>query len=131
MDRSVQRLLAVRGHTIKGDPEVQDMFDIDPERVGWPWAEGTFAWVEPTAWAVLALRAAGQGQHPRVIEGVSLLLDRAFDAGGINYGNRRVLGAMTEPIPGPTAIMLLALQGHDEPRVQAARRVPARHGRAR
>src|SRR5262249_60872474 len=50
-DRSVQKLLAVRGHTVRGDPEVQAMFDIDPERVGWPWAAGTFAWVEPTAWA--------------------------------------------------------------------------------
>jgi uncharacterized protein (DUF362 family) len=121
-ERSVQRLLALRGHTIKGDPEVQNMFDIDPERVGWPWAAGTFAWVEPTAWAVLALRAAGLGTHPRVIEGARLLLDRAFDTGGINYGNRRVLNSMTEPIPGPTAIMLLALQGHEEPRVAAARR---------
>jgi uncharacterized protein (DUF362 family) len=121
-DRSVERLLEVRGHTIKGDPEVQNMFDIDPERVGWPWAEGTFAWVEPTAWAVLALRASGRGSHPRAIEGARLLIDRAFDTGGINYGNRRVLDAMTEPIPGPTAVMLLALQAHDEPRVQAARR---------
>ena len=122
VERSVKKLLDVRGRTIKGDPEVQNMFDIDPRRVGWPWAEGTFAWVEPTAWAVLALRAAGQGTHPRVVEGVKLLLDRAFESGGINYGNRQVLGAMTEPIPGPTAIMLLALQGHDEPRVTAARR---------
>ena len=30
---------------------------------------------------------------------------------------------MTEPIPGPTAMMLLALQGHDEPRVDG--RAPA------
>lgn len=119
---SAKRLLDIRGRTIKGDPEVQNSFDIDSQKVGWPWAEGTFAWVEPTAWAVLALRAAGFGNHPRVIEGVKLLLDRAFDTGGINYGNRQVLGSMTEPIPGPTATMLLALQGHDEPRVQAARR---------
>jgi uncharacterized protein (DUF362 family) len=122
IERSVRKLLEVRGRTIKGDPEVQDMFDIDQQKVGWPWAEGTFAWVEPTAWAIFALRAAGHGTHPRVMEGVNLLLDRAFDSGGINYGNRQVLGAMTEPIPGPTAIMLLALQGHDEPRVAAARR---------
>ncbi|HJZ93510.1 MAG TPA: DUF362 domain-containing protein [Gemmataceae bacterium] len=122
VERSAKRLLEVRGHTIKGDPEVHNMFDIDPERVGWPWAEGTFSWAEPTAWAVLALRAAGHAAHPRVIEGARLLLDRAFDTGGVNYGNRRVLSAMTEPIPGPTAIMLLALQGQDHPRVAAARR---------
>jgi uncharacterized protein (DUF362 family) len=122
VERSVRKLLDLRGRTIKGDPEVQSMYDIDPERVGWPWAEGTFAWVEPTAWAVIALRAAGHGAHPRVIEGAKLLLDRSFDTGGINYGNRKVLESLTEPIPGPTALMLLALQGHDEPRVTAARR---------
>src|SRR5262249_37764536 len=49
-----------------------------------------------------------------------LLLDRAFDDGGINYGNRTVLGRRTDPIPGPTALMLLALQGRPvEPRVSA------------
>ena len=121
VSRSIAKLLEIRGHTVKGDPEVQTMFDIDTERVGWPWAMGTFSWVEPTAWAVFALRAAGHGNHPRVIEGAKMLLDRAFDSGGINYGNRKVLEAMTEPIPGPTATMLLALQGHNEPRVQAAR----------
>ncbi|MBO0699076.1 MAG: hypothetical protein J2P46_11830, partial [Zavarzinella sp.] len=39
--KSAKRLLDVRGRTIKGDPEVQNSLDIDPERVGWPWAEGT------------------------------------------------------------------------------------------
>jgi uncharacterized protein (DUF362 family) len=121
VERSARALLEVRGRTIKGDPEVQNMMDIDQEKVGWPWAKGTFAWAEPTAWAILALRATGHGAHPRVIEGVRLLFDRAFTTGGINYGNKLVLGSMTEPIPGPTAIMLLALQGHDEPRVAAAR----------
>ena len=107
------------------------MFDIDPERVGWPWAEGTFSWVEPTAWAVLALRAAGHGEHPRVDRRRSACCSTGRSTpAGINYGNRLVLGAMTEPIPGPTAMMLLALQGHDEPRVQAASRYLARHGRA-
>jgi len=117
---SSKRLLEVRGRTIIGDPEVQHMMDIDTQKVGWPWAEGTFAWVEPTAWSVLALRLAGYRMHPRVIEGVKLILNRAFETGGINYGNRQVLGAISEPIPGPTAIMLLALQGHDDPQVQSA-----------
>lgn len=119
---SSKRLLEVRGRTIIGDPEVQHMMDIDTQKVGWPWAEGTFAWVEPTAWSVLALRLAGYRMHPRVIEGVKLILNRAFETGGINYGNRQVLGAISEPIPGPTAIMLLALQGHDDPQVRLAYR---------
>src|SRR5262249_8750001 len=44
-----------------------------------------------------------------------------FDGGGINYGNRHILGKPLEPVPGPTAITLLALQGRgDEPRVGAS-----------
>ncbi len=114
-------LLGVSGRVIKDDPEVADMCDIDMTLAGWPWAENNFSWVEPTAWACLALHALGQGNQPRVAEGERLLLDRAFDQGGINYGNRMILGKLTHPIPGPTALMLLALQGHrDEPRVRAA-----------
>ncbi|OWK47105.1 DUF362 domain-containing protein [Fimbriiglobus ruber] len=123
------RLLALEGRVVKADPEVDDMLDIDLKLLGWPWAEDTFSWVEPTAWACLALRAAGAGDHPRVSEGLRLLLDRAFDSGGANYGNRVVLGKPTEPIPGPTAVMLLALQGvTDEPRVEAAKGYLRVHG---
>src|SRR5262249_13144024 len=106
---------------IAPDSESPEVEDIDPMLTGWPWAEGNFSWVEPTAWACLALRHAGHGGHPRVGEGLRLLLDRAYDEGGLNYGNRHVLGRATEPMPGPTAIMLLALQGcGQQPRVAAA-----------
>ena len=55
-----------------------------------------------------------------------LLLDRALDEGGINYGNRRILGRLTEPIPGPTALMLAGAAGPaDHPRIAAAVAVPA------
>jgi uncharacterized protein (DUF362 family) len=115
------RLLDVRAKILKKDPEVADMVDIDVTLLGWPWAFDTFSWVEPTSWACTALRATGRGDHPRVREGLRLLLDRAFDTGGANYGNRTVLGKVTEPIPGPTAALLVALQGvTDEPRVDAA-----------
>jgi uncharacterized protein (DUF362 family) len=115
-------LLGLRGR-VPDSTEPGELHDIDLKLVGWPWAENNFSWAEPTAWACLALRRAGQGQHPRVGEGLKLLLDRASDEGGINYGNRRILGLITEPIPGPTALMLLALQGRgDEPRVAAAAR---------
>jgi uncharacterized protein (DUF362 family) len=114
-------LLGLEGRVIKADPEVADMVDIDMGLVGWPWAEGTFSWVEPTAWACLALSAIGQGSQPRVQQGRKLLLDRAFSEGGVNYGNRMILGRMTEPIPGPTALMLLALRDRrEEARVRAA-----------
>src|SRR5262249_53884905 len=88
--------------------------------IGWPWAEGNFSWVEPTAWAVLALRRLGQGGQARVKEGQDLLLDRVLDKGGVNYGNRRVLGLFLEPIPTPTALALIALQGREDDRVTRA-----------
>jgi uncharacterized protein (DUF362 family) len=69
----------------------------------------------------VALRRTGKGNDPRTLEGMRLLLDRAFDQGGINYGNRLILGRMTEPIPTPTALMLLALQGYSHPRILAAK----------
>src|SRR5438876_10284026 len=120
LQRTAAAVLSYRGR-VPEDPGAAEMHDIDIHIVGWPWALDTFAWVEPTAWACLALRRAGFGSDPRVDEGLRLLLDRATDAGGINYGNRHVFGRLTEPLPGPTALMLLALQGHgDHPRVQAA-----------
>lgn len=116
---TAQRLLAIKGETVH-DPEAAAAQDIDVMLVGWPWGVGNFSWVEPTAWAVLALRRVGFGTQPRVQEGERLLLDRAFDEGGINYGNRRIFGRITEPVPGPTALMLLALQGRQHPRIDAA-----------
>jgi uncharacterized protein (DUF362 family) len=118
--RSCHYLLNLRGH-VADDPGAGKVHDVDLRLVGWPWSEGAFSWVEPTAWACLALRRAGYGGHPRVREGLQLLLSRAFDEGGLNYGNRCVFGQLTEPMPGPTAIALLALQGFPpHPRVTAA-----------
>ncbi len=94
--------------------------DIDLNIIGWPWAENNFSWVEPTAWACLAMRRFGQAEQPRVQEGLRMLIDRAMDTGGVNYGNRRILDKILEPIPGPTALMLLALQGQNHPRIDAA-----------
>jgi uncharacterized protein (DUF362 family) len=118
--RSAAALLSLRGRAID-TAQAGEVHDIDVKLLGWPWADGNFSWAEPTAWACLALRRAGFGDHERIAEGLRLLLDRAFDGGGINYGNRQILGRPTEPIPGPTALMLLALQGRpDHPRVAAS-----------
>jgi hypothetical protein len=120
LDRSAARLLALQGRP-PDNSAAGEMHDIDLQLVGWPWAEGNFSWAEPTAWACLALRRAGHGGQERVAEGLRLLLDRASDEGGINYGNRKIFGRATEPIPGPTALMLIALQGKGHhPRVRAA-----------
>src|SRR5262245_15645221 len=119
LKRTATWLLGQRGRVLD-HPEAGELQDIDIKLIGWPWAEYNFSWVEPTAWACLALRAVGQANHPRVQEGHRLLLDRARDEGGINYGNRRVLGKMTDPIPTTTALMLLALQGQQHPRIASA-----------
>jgi uncharacterized protein (DUF362 family) len=120
LKRTAAVLLGLQGrHT--ADDKDKEVHDIDLTIVGWPWADGNFSWAEPTAWACVALRRAGFGEHGRVADGIKLLVDRALDEGGINYGNRRVLGRILEPIPGPTALMLLAVQGKVEhPRVDSA-----------
>lgn len=81
---------------------------------GWSWVEGTHAWVEPTAYCVLALRSVGMANHPRTRQGVQLLLDRAIPTGGWNYGSTEVLGNMVRPFPETTGVALAALAG--EPR---------------
>jgi uncharacterized protein (DUF362 family) len=116
---------------VPDDPEAAELVDIDCSLRGWPWAQGNFSWAEPTAWACLALRHVGLGDHPRVQEGLRLLLDRAADEGGINYGNRRILGRMTEPLLEPTGFMLLASQGQpSHPRIAAAVRYVQRQALA-
>jgi hypothetical protein len=81
----------------------------DTRLVGWPWVAQTHSWIEPTALAVLALAAAGCRNHPRVVEGVKLLLDRQLPCGGWNYGNKVVLGNTLRPHVQPSAIATLAL----------------------
>jgi uncharacterized protein (DUF362 family) len=115
LGRIAAALLTLRGQ--KADSrEASEIHDIDLDLVGWPWAEGNFSWVEPTAWACLALRRVGFGEHERVEQGLKLVLDRCLPEGGVNYGNRRVFGRALEPIPTPTALALLALQGRGEDR---------------
>src|SRR5262249_51454524 len=113
IERTAAALLRLEGRA-PVNSEAGELVDIDCNLKGWPWAEGNFSWAEPTAWACFARGGAGGGNQPRVAEGRRLLLARAADEGGINYGNRRVLGRMTEPQTEPTALMLLALQGHSD-----------------
>jgi hypothetical protein len=104
-------LLRARGQTIPLDSALHDH---DTTLVGWPWVAGSHSWIEPTAYAILALRAAGKARHPRAREGVRLILDRALPGGGWNYGNRRVLENVLRPFPATTGVALAALVG--EPR---------------
>jgi hypothetical protein len=87
------------------------IFGHDTSLRGWPWTVGSHSWVEPTALALLALRRAGRADHPRVQEGVRLLLDRQIPGGGWNYGNTTVYGSELAPQVAATGVALAALAG--------------------
>jgi hypothetical protein len=92
-----------------------DNFAHNTELVGWAYAEQTHSWAEPTAFAVLALKAAGKSDDPATREGVAVLIDRLLPGGGLNYGNTYVLGQLLRPHVQPTGIALLALAQHRSP----------------
>ena len=89
---------------------------------GWPWRPGNSSWVEPTSFALMALKR--HGGHARVAEAEAMILDRRCEDGGWNYGNRRVYDVALPSFPETTAVALLGLQGRKEaalalPRAQA------------
>ena len=98
----------------------------DPTTKGWGWTPTTFGWVEPTAWAVLALRHL-RPTAPVVADGMRLLADRECAGGGWNYGNRVVYGEVLEPFVQTTAAAVLALQGADPDIVARGRRILLEH----
>jgi squalene cyclase len=88
------------------------VIELDSTLTGWPWAAGTFSWIEPTAFALLALKVAGRPRRARyrIREAEKMIVDRECPGGGWNYGNRRVLDVDLEPYPDTTALALLGLQ---------------------
>lgn len=119
--RAVNYIVAQQGNTRA--PAGGVPYAHDATIPGWSWVQGTHSWLEPTAWAVLALDRAGHAEHPRVVDGRRLIRDRALRNGGWNYGNSQVFGTDLRPQPGPTGLALLALAGHedaDSPRVVRA-----------
>lgn len=109
-------LMQTEGHTMPRPSKSSH----DTTLLGWPWAEGTHSWLEPTAFCVLSLKAIGEGDNPRTREAVKLLLDRQLPGGGCNYGNTFVLGQTMKPHIQPTGIALLAFAGEPaDPRVEA------------
>ncbi|HWQ32924.1 MAG TPA: hypothetical protein VNQ79_08715 [Blastocatellia bacterium] len=101
-------LLASRGNRIS--PQAAAPLKLNGDLQAWSWAVGTASWVEPTAYALLALKALGLREHERVRTGEAFLLDRACYEGGWNYGNKEVLDVRLEPMPTNTCFALLALQ---------------------
>lgn len=81
---------------------------------GWPWVANTHSWIEPTVLSVIALEAAGYGQHDRVQEALRMILNRQLPHGGWNYGNTLVFGRELRPMPESTGTALSGLAGHVE-----------------
>ena len=89
----------------------KDIVGYDTTLKGWPWTVKTFSWVEPTALAMLALRAAGSNEHPRGRDAVPLLMDRQLPDGGWNIGSPMVFGQVLRAMPENTGMALQALCG--------------------
>jgi len=108
-DAAIEFILNFRSLRVDASPDN----DVDTSLVGWPWVSQTFGWVEPTAWALLALEQAGKGDHPRAIEGRRLLENRCIREGGWNYGNKVVFNHTLMPFWDTTALTLLAIGDHN------------------
>jgi hypothetical protein len=119
MDKALVWLLANRGQAV----EQSEYFGHNTQLVGWAYAEQTHSWVEPTAFAVLALKTVGKGNVPAAREGVAVLIDRQLPGGGLNYGNTEVLGQYIRPHVEPTGIGLIALAGENDPTGRIAKSI--------
>jgi Squalene-hopene cyclase C-terminal domain len=88
---------------------------LNEDLLGWPWMAGTFSWVEPTSYCLIALkrirrRLIGTNVDERIEQGESMIYDRMCAGGGWNYGNSIVYGEKLWPYADTTAIALIALQ---------------------
>lgn len=95
------------------NPE-QNIFGHDTSIKGWSWIDDTHSWVEPTALALFALGATGNGDHGRADEARKMLMDRQLTQGGWNYGNTSVFDQELRPLPDSTGMALAALSGRIE-----------------
>lgn len=115
--RGVQWLVAVEPMRLTDDAgraHTRQLLNIDSTLRGFPWQPGDAAWVQPTALALIALNAAGQGAHSRVRQGVAYLYDRAAPSGGWNVGNPWMIGKAMPVTVQDTALVLLTLRALDE-----------------
>ena len=90
---------------------------LNPDLKGWAWVPRTFSWVEPTSYALIALKqsrtyVANKILEERIQQGEMMIYDRMCSGGGWNYGNSKVFGEALWPYPDVTAVALIALQDH-------------------
>lgn len=92
---------------------------LDPDLKGWAWTAAASSFVEPTCYALLALKRLqrhlpGDAVAERIDEAERMVYDRMCRDGGWNYGNSTVLEAELWPYADVTALALLALADHRE-----------------
>ncbi len=108
-DKVVAALIESRGVEVAPHPHARQ----DSSLRAWSWTTGAFSWVEPTAWALLALKRwapLSAAVKARIATAETVMRDRACPGGGWNYGNAEVYGkALPGHVP-PTAIGIMSLQ---------------------
>jgi len=117
-DSAVARSLVpglVRARGLALPPSVNNRQDNSIQ--AWSWTDGTFSWVESTAWCLLGLkRLAGRSTdsdvRARFEDGRRFFADRVCKEGGWNDGNSNMLGADLPPYIPTTALALLAMHDH-------------------
>jgi len=95
----------------------KDINKINMDLKGWPWASGSFSWVEPTSYFLIGLKRlkpvlGGTNVDDRIRQAELMIYDRVCEGGGWNYGNSKVYGEALWPYPDITALALIALQDH-------------------
>jgi Prenyltransferase and squalene oxidase repeat len=90
---------------------------LNKDLIGWSWVPTSFSWVEPTSYALIALkkqrgRLAGTNVDERIRQADAMIYDRMCTGGGWNYGNSKVLDYALWPYPDITALALIAMQDH-------------------
>ncbi len=108
-NRALRFLREVDQTGVVDGPQIGEAHDVEIH--GWPWVARTHAWVEPTAYSLLALEVGGSRAHPWAQDAVRLLLDRQLADGGWNVGTTVTFGVQMWPTPEATGLALQALAG--------------------
>jgi hypothetical protein len=90
---------------------------VNKDLIGWSWVPNSFSWVEPTSYALIALkklrvRLVDTNADERIRQADAMIYDRMCNGGGWNYGNSKVLDYALWPYPDITAVALIAMQDY-------------------